>query len=184
MSLPESAPEPARLPVRGALPRIALLLALALPLAGCLKPAYGTLAQGGAEVSPKLKSITVDDLPDRFGHYLRNELAFELDGGAAGGPEKTLRLQISTKSTVVSAVVNTQTGRADTAQITLEAQWRLLPVGGGPTVATGRAYTNVSYDRSVQRFANVRAARDAEIRGARVLTDQIRTQLVAQFAGR
>ncbi len=34
-----------------------------------------------------------------------------------------------------------------------------------------------SYDRDAQRFANIRAARDAEIRAAKTLADQIRTRL-------
>ena len=41
-----------------------------------------------------------------------------------------------------------------------------------------------SYDRTSQRFANIRAARDAEIRDAKALADQIRTRIMAALAAR
>jgi LPS-assembly lipoprotein len=44
------------------------------------------------------------------------------------------------------------------------------------------AFTFASYDRSSQRFANIRAARDAEIRDTRVLAEQIKTRLAADLA--
>jgi LPS-assembly lipoprotein len=42
----------------------------------------------------------------------------------------------------------------------------------------------VVYDRSTQRLSNVRAARDAEIRNAKTLADQIRTRIAAFLATR
>jgi LPS-assembly lipoprotein len=44
------------------------------------------------------------------------------------------------------------------------------------------AFTFASYDRTSQRFANIRAARDAEIRDAKVLADQIKTRLAVALA--
>jgi LPS-assembly lipoprotein len=43
---------------------------------------------------------------------------------------------------------------------------------------------SASYDRFPQRFASVRAARDAEIRVAKLLADQIRTRVAAHLATR
>jgi LPS-assembly lipoprotein len=51
-------------------------------------------------------------------------------------------------------------------------------------VATGSAFAVTSYERSSQRFANLRAARDAEIRSARALAEQIRVRLAADLARR
>jgi LPS-assembly lipoprotein len=48
-------------------------------------------------------------------------------------------------------------------------------------VARGTVTSFASYDRSAQRFANIRAARDAEIRDARTLADQLTTQVAAQL---
>jgi hypothetical protein len=42
----------------------------------------------------------------------------------------------------------------------------------------------VSYERSIQRFANTRAARDSEILAARQLADQIRSRVAAFLATR
>ena len=42
----------------------------------------------------------------------------------------------------------------------------------------------VVYDRTSQRLSNVRAARDAEIRNAKVLADQIRTRIAIALATR
>ncbi len=49
-------------------------------------------------------------------------------------------------------------------------------------MTTGKATATASYDRSAQRFATVRAARDADIRLAKVLSEQIRTRLSAALA--
>ena len=65
-----------------------------------------------------------------------------------------------------------------TAQATQVASVRPSPcTRTAQQVTTGAATSVASYDRSQQRFANVRAARDAEIRAATVLADQIRTRL-------
>jgi LPS-assembly lipoprotein len=44
-------------------------------------------------------------------------------------------------------------------------------------VASGTVNGSASYERSPQRFAIVRAQRDAEIRLARLLAEQIRNRL-------
>jgi hypothetical protein len=53
--------------------------------------------------------------------------------------------------------------------------------GSGPR--RSRPSTSPTYDRSVQRFASVRAAREAEIRLAKVLADQIKTRMLGREAG-
>jgi LPS-assembly lipoprotein len=66
----------------------------------------------------------------------------------------------------------------------VDADYRLLPIAGGAPAASGVAFVTASYDRTSQRFANLRAARDAEIRSARSLADQIRTRLAADLSRR
>jgi LPS-assembly lipoprotein len=51
-------------------------------------------------------------------------------------------------------------------------------------VLTGVASANASYDRSQQRYNDLRAARDAEIRLARSLADEISLRLAAQLAAK
>ena len=57
----------------------ALALALAGPalLGGCLRPLYG--GEEGAGLTVTLRDVAVDPIPDRVGHFLRQELTFELD---------------------------------------------------------------------------------------------------------
>jgi LPS-assembly lipoprotein len=52
----------------------------------------------------------------------------------------------------------------------------------GRTVFAGTARANATYQRDEQRFASVRAARDADIRVAKLLADDIRQRLAAHFA--
>jgi len=50
------------------------------------------------------------------------------------------------------------------------------------TVLTGTSFANAAYDFSNQRFANIRAQRDAQNRAGTVIADDIHTKLAAFFA--
>lgn len=148
---------------------------------GCFRPLYGDVASnipGGGRVRDTLRAIEVTEIPDLVGHYLRNELVFELDGS---GEEtaKRYKLSVNPKETVDVTVVDVTTGRADSATLTLNATWRLTSIPDGKVVTSGENFIRVTYDRSSQRFATVRAARDARIRGAKGLAGIIRNSLAA-----
>jgi LPS-assembly lipoprotein len=151
--------------------RPVLASALALALSGCIHPLYGTNG-----VNAQLAGIEVTPIPDRVGHYLAEELKFETNGsGAAAAPK--YRLTITTQETLGGLIVNLHSLTSDAASLTLTANYSLTEIEGGKEVTKGTASATASYDRSQQRFANVRAARDAEIRAATVLADQIRTRV-------
>ena len=65
-----------------------------------------------------------------------------------------------------------------------EAKYTLNKVEGGAQVLTGVATANASYDRSQQRYNDMRAQRDAEIRLARALSSEISLRLAAELAGK
>ena len=65
-----------------------------------------------------------------------------------------------------------------------DATYTLNKVDGGALVLKGVASANATYDRSQQRYNDLRAARDAEIRLARSLSDEISQRLAAQLAGK
>jgi LPS-assembly lipoprotein len=94
------------------------------------------------------------------------------------------RLIVNVRQRVQAPLVDTVTGRATSGMLIVDADYRLLPIAGGPPVASGVAFVTASYDRTSQRFANLRAARDGEIRSARSLADQIRTRLAADLSRR
>ncbi len=159
--------------------RIGLVVSATLLVSGCLKPMYGGIE--GAALRSELAAIAVDPIPERAGHYLANELHFALNGTGADVPPK-YHLQVVLRERVQTTLVDSITGRATSGSVVIDADYKLLPVGGGPVVTSGLAFTFASYDRSSQRFANIRAARDAEIRDAKALADQIKTRIAIALA--
>jgi LPS-assembly lipoprotein len=161
-----------------------MVLALlgSLSLGGCFQPLYGGAT--GSDLRAALASIEVDPIPDRIGHYLRNELAFDLDGSGASAV-KRYRLTIKLNERIQAPVVDTLAGRAQSGTVTVEANYLLTAMGDPKVIAQGAAVAFASYDRTQQRFASSRAAREAEIRVANDLAQQIRTRVAAALiAGR
>ncbi len=167
-----------RLSTRIAAP--ALLLGMGFGLAGCFTPLYSSV---GGTLGGELRAVAVDPVPDRLGHYLRDELITDLNG-TGDKPAPHYRLQLSTAERVQTALVDVTTQRAQDASVVTDVTWKLVPVEGGPPIATGNVTSFATYDRSSQRFANIRGARDAEIRDARTLADQITTQVAASLGQR
>jgi LPS-assembly lipoprotein len=163
--------------------RALLALGGALALGGCIEPMYGPTAGGGRDMAEELRAIAVDPIPERFGHYLGNELIFQLNGTGTPGPVK-YRLLVTFVNRVQTPILDTVTGRADSATVWAEVNYTLTPAAGGRPVAEGKASAVADYDRSAARFANLRAARDAEIRAAKSLADQLRLRIAADLAKR
>lgn len=161
---------------------VAIAAILGVGLGGCLRPLYGSSEFGGLAVDQALKGVRIELEGERLAHYLRNELEFNLRGGAPGAAAVTHRLTISTRQVVQAALVDRLIGAAESATIQIDASYTLYPVGKTVAATQGEARAIVSYDRGQQRFATIRSARDAEILGARQLADQIRTRVAAYLA--
>jgi len=167
--------------------RLAGALVLILALSACFRPLYGPTASGESLVTT-LQAIDVDEVvvapnSERFGHYLRSELIYDLNGTGQDMP-KRYKLTLSFTSTLSTPIVDTQTGRAQSATLNGVVTYTLTSLDGENKILDGRATTNVSYDRNIQRFASIRAARDAEIRLAKLLAEQIRTRLSAALVAK
>lgn len=168
-------------------PTSRLMLAAALAVAalagGCLQPLYAenTRSITGNSVRETLKEVEVPEIKGLVGHYLRNELVFELDGG--GEPGRTKRLRFDTKISEALEVVTVDyaNGRADSAILVATATWTLTETASGKVVSSGTNIVRAPYERSSQRFATVRAARDAQIRAAKNLATLIRGQISADL---
>ena len=165
-----------------ALRRIFAALLMSLALSGCIQPLYGPLSAGG-DVAGELQAIAVEPIPNRLGHYLGNELIFGFNGTGSQVPPK-YRLIVTVTENVQTPLIDTVSGYPSAANVVVNADYRLMPVGGTEPVTKGYATVVASYDRTNQRFANLRAARDAEIRDAKTLADQIRTRVAAAIAAR
>jgi LPS-assembly lipoprotein len=161
----------------------ALALLPAILLAGCLQPVYGPLSEGGGRVGAELQAIAVDPIKDRLGHYLGDELIFALNGTGSQVTPK-YHLIVTVKETTGTPLIDTVTGYPTSSTVLVSADYKLVPFGSTEPLTKGTASVAASYDRTSNRFADVRAARDAEIRDARSLAETIRTQLIAALAGK
>jgi LPS-assembly lipoprotein len=164
-------------------PRVLIIACASLITSGCLRPLYGPTASG-QRLGDILAVVKVDPVKtsaahERLGSFLRNELAFALDG--SGAPrDKRYVLTIQASQRLTSATVDTATGRADSAILFGDADYTLTTIDEPRrTLASGKAMASTSYDRNVQRFTTVRAARDAEIRLARNLSEQVKIRVAA-----
>jgi LPS-assembly lipoprotein len=165
---------------RAARPILALLVGLAL--SGCLQPLYGPLSEGG-DLASELQAIAVDPIPERLGHYLGNELIFGFNGAGSQVSPK-YRLAVALRETSRTPLIDTVTGYASAATVVVNADYRLTLAQGGEPIAKGTVEAVATYDRTSQRFANIRAARDAEIRDAKRLAEQIRMRIAAAIRTR
>jgi LPS-assembly lipoprotein len=153
-----------------------------LSLTGCIRPLYGTDSQGQT-FDERLSTINVEKVSvpqgqERLSHYLRAELVFDLDG--RGRPSaKNYKLVVNATERVQAPIVNTLTGRAESATLIGQADYVLQSLDGKSEITSGRAFGSVTYDRNQQRFATVRAARDAEIKLAKLLSEQIKNRLAS-----
>src|ERR1700732_3604995 len=164
------------------LPRIFAALLTGLALSGCIHPLYGPLSAGG-DVAGELQAIAGEPIPNRLGHYLGNELIFGFNGTGSRVPPK-YRLIVTVTEYVQTPLIDTVSGYPSAANVVVNADYRLMPVGGTEPITKGHATAVASYDRTNQRFSNLRAARDAEIRDAKRLADQIRIRVAAAIAAR
>ncbi len=155
-------------------------LAASLALSGCFTPLYGSLNGG---LGPELEAVAVDPIPDQLGHYLRDSLITDLNG-TGSSPAPRYRLAVKPHERVQSALVDVQTGRAQAATVVIDTDYVLTATGVEAPVAKGTVTSAATYDRSEQRYANIRAARDAEIRDAKTIADLITTRVAAALATR
>ena len=159
--------------------RNGLAAALSLSLAGCFTPIY--MDGGGKGVSETLREITVMPMPERLGHYLETELIFQLNGSGEASVPK-YRLTVTTTESNPTLVIDSQTGRADSASVYVTSKFKLADIATGKELTSGDVSSAAPYDRSSQRFANIRAARDGEIRVAQALARDIKVRLSAYLA--
>ncbi|WP_243369046.1 LPS assembly lipoprotein LptE [Microvirga solisilvae] len=167
------------------LARFALIVGLSLSLTACFKPLYGPTASGES-LQTVLASIDVPEIdwPDNravIGHHLRSELIYALNGSGSDTPKRYL-LNVSLVTSRTTPVVDSQSGRASSAIVGGTLSYTLTSLDGTKIVTQGTATSSTSYDRNSQRFATLRAGRDAEIRLAKVLAEQVKTRLAATLS--
>lgn len=162
------------------------ILAVAGVLAGCFQPMYGqtTLFGAGAKLRDELRQVEILEIQGRLGQEIRNDLIFELTGGQGnpvGAPYK-LAMTITTASQ--TPLVDVASGRATSETVVLDVVYRVLDVANDKIVLSEKALARISIDRSQQRYAGMRAVRDAQNRAAKLVAEQIRSRLASYFLTR
>jgi LPS-assembly lipoprotein len=153
--------------------------ALAAGLSGCFQPMYGEAAHPG--LVAEVRAIDVQPIDTRIGHYFIEDLRSALNG--TGQPLTPKYRLVSTISTgQQTPTVDTQTQTASSATLIGDTTFTLVRLSDNKTLYTGTASAAAAYDRTAQRYASLRAARDAEIRLARDLADEISTRIAARLS--
>ena len=170
--------------------RAIVALMIAALAGGCFQPLYGEQSPtGGPVLRDQLSAVDVMQIQApkgtdeaRLAVEIRNALLFDFTGGGYGAPP-THRLKIAIASTRASIIVDVHTSRPDVENYGINATYSLTEIGTGKVVVTGQTFARVSYDipGQEQRFARVRGLRDAELRAAKVVADNIRSRLASYF---
>jgi LPS-assembly lipoprotein len=151
--------------------RRSLLAALAaLTLAGAcgFEPLYAP----GGDAAATRGTIEVDVIEGAAGFALRERLVMRL--GAAEAPTHRLAVDLGIESTGVAITEQDVTTRFS---VTGRARYRLVPMGAVEPVLTGEALAITGFSapasETASAFASLSAERDAELRVARVLAEDI-----------
>jgi LPS-assembly lipoprotein len=160
------------------------VVGMALCLSACeIRPLYGPTTMG-IPLADELKAIEITPIPDRIGHYVRNELIFAFNGTGSETTPARYRLDVKLKERVQSPIIDTVTGRATSATVFMDAEYKLTALATRKEVTSGTLMQIASYDRFSNRLSNVRAARDSEIRDAKTIADEIRSKISMTLAFR
>ena len=177
-------------PMRCLVCRLACIVCLGGLTAGCFQPLYAERAlNSSANISTALSGVDVTQISapsgsseSRVAVEVRNQLLFDLTGGAAAAPP-THRLAIRMSSSRLSVIVDINSGRPDVEDYGLNVYYTLNDIKTGKPVVSGTTFARVSYDipGQAQRFARARALREAENRAAKLIADNIRSRLASYF---
>jgi LPS-assembly lipoprotein len=156
-----------------------LLLAAALPLAGCnLRPLHA--GARGAALNRDLAAIEVDPADRRLDQTMRNFLIEELNpAGVQLPPEYRLTVELQRAKNALAIQLDDVATRFD---LSLAATFELKAKADSRVLYRSAIRRVVSYNVRSEPFATLVAEQDAERRAAREVSRQIRTQLALYFA--
>jgi len=157
--------------------KYAPIAAIAFLTAGCgFQPLYGG-GPTGPGVGAMLSSIYVDQIPDRVGYELRNDLLDRFDAtGSPMGSRYRLKLYLMQLEEPVVFQPNTSITRYN---YTLTAHYDLIASGASDPIKSGDVTALAAYNVAAAPFlySTVAAQRDAQTRAANEIAERIRTEL-------
>jgi LPS-assembly lipoprotein len=168
--------------------RLAVVLAAASVTAGCFQPLYGDHGSPGSEtVRDKLAAIDIPPIKapngspvQRIAVGLHNALQYDLNG-AGGANAPTHRLVVNVSTTQWTVTIDPTSGRPSAQIDSVIAGYQLIEIATGKTVVNDSTYAHVDYDVPgvEQRFAKLRAQRDAEDHAVEMVAQAIRNRLAS-----
>ncbi len=169
---------------------VVVVLAMGALTGACFQPLYGNRTVGMEDsVRDKLGSVDIPEIkapngtPEaRLGVSVRNALLFDLNGGQTP-PAPTHRLVVTLATTRSTVVVDVTSGRPDAQIEGINATFTLTEIATQKVVLQTSTFARASFDipGSEQRFAQQRAARNAEDRAVEVIAQNIRNRLASYF---
>lgn len=165
-----------------------LLLGATALLAACqVRPVYAPVGSQAAGSKPamisELASIAVETQTDRVPQALMNELLFQLRGGGSLVTPK-YRLHLIVSESVSDLAIRASEDIAVAKLVSLTTTYTLTEIATGQVITSDNIYTTSSFDTTSQRYANVRAQREAEDRAARAAAADIRLRLSSALIGK
>lgn len=156
--------------------RAAFLGLALLPLTACnFTPVYG----GQGEAFQSTGPVTINEIPGRTGHYLRNELVRTVGQGVPGFPQGSLEITLGQGIERLAFAPDQAASRSDYVG---NASWTFR----GPTgvvLASGQVSERASFNFADAAYADMAAQTAAQERLAGLLARSIRNELIVS-AGR
>ena len=173
-----------------ALVRFAFVLAFGALTGGCFQPLYGNQTVGSEDtVRDKFSSIDIPEIkagngtPDaRIAVAIRNAVLYDFNGGQTP-TSPAYRLVISFGAGRTTVITDVASGRPDAQLEIINATLTLTEIATQKVVLQTSTFARASFDipGTAQRFAQQRAARNAEDRAVDVLAENIRNRLASYF---
>lgn len=156
-----------RLALRRGVLGFSAMLAVGLLSACQVQPLYGNRSTGEA-----LASVGISEPKSRVEQAVRNQLVFLLSGGAGEPANPVYELQLNVTASNTSFISVTSSNLPLPGRVTLIAKYMLFR--DGVVVKQGQQKMDAQLDYPSQRFAQVRAVRDAENQAARELAEVLK----------
>lgn len=155
-----------------------LLVALALPACG-FTPMYADRA-GGANIAADLSMLDVEAPGTRVGRELKYGLLDILSSSGNPPANPTYRVELAPSMYQEDLSIE-RDAEVTRKNVVLVVPFRLIDTGTGKAVLRSVARSRTSYNRVESEFANITAARDAELRVAKAVAEDIKLQLGIHF---
>ena len=137
----------------------------------------------------KLAAVEIPPIPapngsptQRIAIAMHNALQYDLNG-AAGANAPTHRLVVQVGTTQITVTIDPTSGRPSAQIDSVIASFQLIEIVTNKVVLNANTYAHVDYDIPgvEQRFAKLRAQRDAEDHAVQMVAEAIRNRLASYF---